>query len=129
MQWKGNEMAIVKFDLYSYRVRESDNGTIQRFTFEAKLPEPEPNLTLTGEQIGFKNVPSGLRLAGRACCNLAEGESCSLEDREDGEIVFVLRSPRANPGTVGWHFSAGEFVREFSAKESTPMRLWFEARA
>ena len=120
-------MGVVKFQVYSYRVRQSDNGTIQRYTFENKLPEPEPNFTLSGEQIGFTNVPSGLRLHGLACCNLAEGESCSLKDREDGELVFVLRSPRANPGTVGWHFSAEEFIREFSANKSTPKRLWFEA--
>lgn len=119
-------MGVVKFDLFSYRVRASDNGTTQRYTFENKLPEPEPNRTLTGEQIGFTNIPSGLRLAGRACCRTEEGESCSLE-RAHGELEFVLRSPRANPGTEGWHYSAGDFVREFGAEKTAPKRLWFEA--
>jgi len=111
----------IKFPIYAYRVGYSDNGggSVQH-AFTADLPEPRPNLTATGEQIGFTGFATGYGICGFVCCIPKPGESVVIE----GDYL-VLRSPSANPGTEGWQYSANDCVRFERDYGNGRNRLWY----
>ena len=88
--------------------------------FTADLPEPRPNLTATGEQIGFTGFATGYGICGFVCCIPKPGESVVIE----GDYL-VLRSPSANPGTEGWQYSANDCVRFERDYGNGRNRLWY----
>lgn len=118
---------VIKFPLYAYRVRWSDNGGDRmQYAFTPALPEPVPNLTATGERIGFTGFATGYGIAGYVCCVLCTGETIAVE----GEYL-VLRSPRANEGTEGWQYLANDCVgRDFPRDHKNgENNLWYWEKA